>query len=201
MILDDFLLFYERAKPTVDKLVEDILNKALKEILEEEELRKIKEQIDFYENIRIQKFESVKLHEEKNQEFYNEIQQKIKERSDLKKKIHNIIEKKIANRKAQNSIQYLFQKNLDSSAVEEGTLSNDFEKYATIFIVPWMVEFVQYLKDVNKNITRYAFNDILEKIVEAKNTEQCLQLKRRLMQEKEERRKQMNGKTTNTSFL
>lgn len=187
MTLDDFTIFYENAKPHVDKIVEDILHKALKEIVEENELNKIREKIDTYENTRIKKFESIKIQEEKNQNFYNTVQQKIKERTEIKKRVKTIIEKRIANTKARKTLQYIFQKNIDSYSEEKESLLKNFQESATMFVFPWISEFIQYLMKINTDITNCAVNEIIEKTIVRESNEKCNQMKKRLLKEREKR--------------
>ncbi|SBS97830.1 conserved Plasmodium protein, unknown function [Plasmodium ovale curtisi] len=126
VFLDDFTKFYERVKPEVEKIVEDVLNRALKEIYEEQELTLIKRKIDYYENIRMKKYKALKNVEKKSEAFYEETQRKINDRIALKNKVEIIMKKKIAHSKAHKNVYHIFQKNVDLCARED-SLPKNFE--------------------------------------------------------------------------
>ncbi|CRG95550.1 conserved Plasmodium protein, unknown function [Plasmodium gallinaceum] len=164
VILDDFSKYYEKVKPKIEKIVEDILNKALKELYEEQELKKIKSEIDYYENIRKEKLLSLKKFEKTSEDFYEETQEKIKNRIKLKNKVEMIMKKKIANNKAQKNIHYIFQKNLDLYSLMD-LLPNNFEKFINLIIIPWISEFIYYIVNVNKEIVHHIMTDMIEQSI------------------------------------
>ncbi|CRH04106.1 conserved Plasmodium protein, unknown function [Plasmodium relictum] len=161
VFLDDFSKYYERVKPEIEKIVEEVLNKALKEIYEEQELKKIKYKIDYYENIRKEKLLSLKNFEKKSEDFYEETQEKIKNRIKLKKEVEIIMKKKIAHNKAQKNIHYIFQKNLDQYSLMD-LLPNNFEKNINLIILPWISEFIYYLVNIKKEIAHYVITEMIE---------------------------------------
>ncbi|SBT46700.1 hypothetical protein, conserved [Plasmodium ovale wallikeri] len=127
VFLDDFTKFYERVKPEVEKIVEDVLNRALKEIYEEQELTLIKRKIDYYENIRMKKYKALKNVEKKSEAFYEETQRKIKDRIELKNKVEIIMKKKIAHKEHEPSCTAMVNRNDTLFEMIEKTLTSRSE--------------------------------------------------------------------------
>ncbi|SCP02906.1 conserved Plasmodium protein, unknown function [Plasmodium malariae] len=164
VFLNEFTKYYENVKPQIEKIVEDVLNKALKEMYEEQELQKIKSEVDYYENIRQMKYQNLQTYEKNSEAFYEETQQKIKDRVALKNKVEIIMKKKIANSKAQKNMHYIFQKNLDLHSVLN-CVPNNFEKNINLIFLPWLTDLILYLVNVKKEIAHYIITEIIEQTV------------------------------------
>ncbi|CXI56957.1 conserved Plasmodium protein, unknown function [Plasmodium berghei] len=161
VFIDDFTKYYSEVKPSIENIVQDVLNSALKSIYQEQELNQIQNNIGYYENIRTQKYGSLENAEKSCNAFYDETQQKIKDRIALKNKILIIIKKKIAFSKAKNNINHIIQKNVDSFSLSE-YLPTNFEKGVNLIILPWLTECILYLVNVKKKIVHNIVSEMIE---------------------------------------
>ncbi|SCO69560.1 conserved Plasmodium protein, unknown function [Plasmodium vivax] len=162
VFLEDFTKYYEKVKPQIEKLVEDVLNEALKEIYEDQELSKIKGKINHYEQIRQEKYQSLKNYEQNSDTFYEQTQHKIKDRILLKKKVEIIMKKKIAHSKAQKNMHFILQKNLDLYSLMD-YFPSGLEKNMNRIVLPWLADLILYLIRVKKEIVHYVISDMIEK--------------------------------------
>ncbi|ANQ10623.1 Uncharacterized protein PCOAH_00051050 [Plasmodium coatneyi] len=162
VFLDDFTKYYEKVKPQIEKLVEDVLNQALKEIYEDQELSKIISKINHYEQIRQDKYQSLKNYEQNSDMFYEQTQHKIKDRILLKKKVEIIMKKKIAHSKAQKNMHFILQKNLDLYSLMD-YFPSGLEKNMNLIVLPWLEDLILYLMRVKKEIVHYIIADMIEK--------------------------------------
>ncbi|SOV18537.1 conserved Plasmodium protein, unknown function [Plasmodium gaboni] len=161
VVLDDFTKYYEIIKPAIEKIVQDVSYKALKKIYEERELEKIKNNIDFYENIRNENYKSLQVCKEESEAFIQETKKRIKDRAKLKNSVEIIMKKNMAHTEAQKYVQYIFQKNLDIYS-DDNYMANNVEKYMNLIIVPYIIELIIYLINVRKEIVHHTMGDIIE---------------------------------------
>ncbi|GAB68660.1 hypothetical protein PCYB_135340 [Plasmodium cynomolgi strain B] len=150
-----------KVKPQIEKLVEDVLNQALKEIYENQELSKIINKINHYEQIRQEKYQSLKNYEQNSDNFYKQTQHKIKDRILLKKKVEIIMKKKIAHSKAKKNMHFILQKNLDLYSLME-YFPSGLEKNMNLIVLPWLADLILYLIRVKKEIVHYVMADMIE---------------------------------------
>ncbi|EUD65856.1 hypothetical protein C922_03839 [Plasmodium inui San Antonio 1] len=162
VFIDDFTKYYEKVKPQIEKLVEDVLNQALKEIYEDQELNKIINKINHYEPIRQEKYQSLKNYEHNSNQFYTQTQNKIKNRILLKKKVEIIMKRKIAHSKAQKNMYFILQKNLDLYSLMD-YFPSGLEKNMNLIVLPWLADLILYLIRVKKEIVHYVIKDMMEK--------------------------------------
>ncbi|SCM08458.1 conserved Plasmodium protein, unknown function [Plasmodium chabaudi adami] len=161
VFIDDFTKYYSEVKSSIENIVQDVLNSALKSLYQEQELNQIRNNIGYYENIRIQKYDSLENAEKSCNAFYDETQQKIKDRTALKNKILIIIKKKIAFSKAKNNVNHILQKNVDSFSLSE-YLPTKFEKGVNLIILPWLTECILYLENVKTKIVHNIVTEMIE---------------------------------------
>ncbi|CDU85244.1 conserved Plasmodium protein, unknown function [Plasmodium yoelii] len=161
VFIDDFTKYYSEVKSSIENIVQDVLNSALKSLYQEQELNQIQNNIGYYENIRIQKYGSLENAEKSCNAFYDETQQKIKDRIALKNKILIIIKKKIAFSKAKNNINHIIQKNVDSFSLSE-YLPTKFEKGVNLIVLPWLTECILYLVNVKTKIVNNIVSEMIE---------------------------------------
>ncbi|GAW83184.1 hypothetical protein, conserved [Plasmodium gonderi] len=161
VILDDFTKYYERVKPKIEQLVEDVLNQALKKVYEDQELRKMQNKINHYEQIRQKKYQSLKDFEHNSETFYEETRQKIKDRIVLKNKVEIIMKKKIAHTRAQKNMHHIIQKNLNFYSLID-YFPNDIEKMVNLIVLPWLADLILYLIKVKREIVHYVITDMIE---------------------------------------
>ncbi|EUD73629.1 hypothetical protein YYG_00717 [Plasmodium vinckei petteri] len=72
VFIDDFTKYYSEVKSSIESIVQDVLNSALKSLYQEQELNQIRNNIGYYENIRIQKYDSLENAEKICNAFYDE---------------------------------------------------------------------------------------------------------------------------------
>ncbi|KJP88557.1 hypothetical protein AK88_01836 [Plasmodium fragile] len=152
VFLDDFTKYYEYEK---------MEKKHLHIIYEDQELSKIINKINHYEQIRQDKYQSLKNYEHNSDNFYNQTQHKIKDRILLKKKVEIIMKKKIAHSKAQKNMHLILQKNLDLYSLMD-YFPSGLEKNMNLMVLPWLADLIQYLIRVKKDIVHYVITDMIE---------------------------------------